>query len=617
MIRFRSIAFRRAALAGLATACALAATPLRAADLPENRFRPLGPDGVGSPTPVKKPRWTLQDFEDVAARNPVAGALVGHPDRNALVLFSQCRTLTGANYAPLAAGESDAIVGDTAFAFGAALPGLSSQCFNPQNEHNIVVNPANVNHLVTAANEYRGALDHTVYVSFNRGASWTNVTLPGWSNTSGGAGQFASYESCGDPVLAMSPDGTRLYYAGLVCNFNGPGNYQLRTGIAVAASTDGGLSWGMPTMVHSTSTGNNFHDKQWMAVGPDGTVHVSWTWFQQTANGKFGGSPIYLASSSDGAKSFSGPKPVSDDRFPFNQGSMIGVANDGTIYVSYIASSPETGYESSAVVVARSTDGGKKFSNAQGPRIYDDFNCYPRQLAGTGQGRATLSAQNYRVHTFPMMALDASSGRLHIVWTDNRGHASCGYEKGTPFSAAAGNTQNRTWYTTSDDGANFAAPRALTAPSDDTVFPAVAAQNGKVLVGYYTRKYAKAAGGFGPNDRCSVRLVAVNEPGVVNGTLLAATFGSGANQQTNVCIDYAAQASTNGGTSFGAEQRLSSESSNPWVLFTGSFIGDYTGMALDALNRGVAVWTDFRGNPGTGAGRVTPPNQDAMVRVLP
>ncbi|MEO8185798.1 MAG: sialidase family protein [Burkholderiaceae bacterium] len=599
----------------LVSAAALPITAAQAAE-PENRFRPSGPDGVGSPSPVKKPRWTIQDFENRAAANPVPGALLGLPAKNVFVLFSQCRAMSSTVFPALVAGETDAIVGDTPFAFASVLPGIAPTCFNPQNEHNIVVNPVNANHLVTSANEYRGNV-HIVYVSFDRGANWSNVVLPGWTRDTGGTGQFSHMDSCGDPVLAISRDGTRLYYAGLVCNFEGPGNYQLRSGVAVAVSTDGGVTWSAPTMVHSTSSGNFFHDKQWMTVAPDGTVHVTWTRFQQTANGKFGASPIYIASSKSGGQSFSGPKQVSDDAHPFNQGSVPAVAPNGTIYVSYIASTPETGFAGDAVVLARSTDGGKKWINVQGPRIYDDYNCYPLQLPGTGQGRQTLSAQNYRIHSFPSIAVDSSTGRVHIVWTDNRAHPSCGYEKGGTFNPAMGNTQNQTWYIRTDNGTSFTAPVALSPPFDDTLFPAVAARDGKVLVGSYTRKFAKTAGGFGPDYRCSVRGVTVNEPPYPDGTLLLAAFGTGVNLQTNVCIDYAARRSEDGGQNFLAETRLSSESSNPWVLFTGSFIGDYTGVELDSNNRGVAVWTDFRGNPGTGSGRITPPNQDAIVRTLP
>jgi hypothetical protein len=72
-----------------------------------------------------------------------------------------------------------------------------------------------------------------------------------------------------------------------------------------------------------------------------------------------------------------------------------------------------------------------------------------------------------------------------------------------------------------------------------------------------------------------------------------------------VCLDFAMRSS---GDNFAAETRVSKQSSNPYLLFAGSFIGDYTGTAVNANGQALTVWTDDRGNPG-----VTPPNQDAVV----
>ena len=73
----------------------------------------------------------------------------------------------------------------------------------------------------------------------------------------------------------------------------------------------------------------------------------------------------------------------------------------------------------------------------------------------------------------------------------------------------------------------------------------------------------------------------------------------------NVCLDFALKTCADG---FAAATRVSSQSSNPYILFAGSFIGDYTGTAVDAEGNVTTVWTDFRGNPG-----VTTPNQDTIV----
>jgi hypothetical protein len=72
-----------------------------------------------------------------------------------------------------------------------------------------------------------------------------------------------------------------------------------------------------------------------------------------------------------------------------------------------------------------------------------------------------------------------------------------------------------------------------------------------------------------------------------------------------VCLDYAFSSSTDG---YASQTRVSTQSSNPYIEFSGSFIGDYTGVAVDSAGGAHTVWTDFRGRPGT-----TTPNQDTVV----
>jgi hypothetical protein len=107
-----------------------------------------------------------------------------------------------------------------------------------------------------------------------------------------------------------------------------------------------------------------------------------------------------------------------------------------------------------------------------------------------------------------------------------------------------------------------------------------------MVVSYYTRAYSPTT------DDCKA---AVQD----TSTNLVTPFGD------PVCLDYAMKSSTD---NFSSEVRLTNQSSNPYITFAGSFIGDYTGAFVDASGKAYAVWADFRGNPS-----VTDPNMDVNV----
>jgi hypothetical protein len=543
-----------------------------------NRFKASGPDmGAGEASELRSPL----DFEEEAAEGPGV---------TAQILFSRCRKspFNGSVnfYAPLAAPEHDAIVGDTQFAFADG-----STCYNPQNEQNIVINPSNSANIVTSANEYR-INGNEVYYSTNGGSTWHNVILPGWTRDTGGSGIFGHLDSCGDPVLAFNADGSRLYFSGLVCNFD---KFPRQiSGVAVAVSLDGGATWDEPVMVNSAATGNFFQDKEWIGVGNDGTVYVTWTRFYQGPRGLgYIKSPIVMASSKTGGKSWSSVKQVSDDAHPFNQGSQVGMAPDGTLYVAYEGSTPGSGYSQDALIVARSTDGGKNFTNTEVARVYDDLDCYPIQQPGA-QNRQTLSFEQFRINSFPSMAIDRSTGKIAIVWADNQGVGSCG-TGGVVFTG--GPTSNQVKLVTSVNGLNWTAPTTITpAGSPDKVYPSVGANNGRIVIGYYTRE-------FSPVLTALDRSCGIMELDTVTGNVVPPT--DPARAAAPVCLDWAIRSS---GDNFATQTRITAQSSNPYILFAGSFIGDYTGTAVDATGSAVTVWTDNRGNPG-----LTDPNQDVVV----
>ena len=190
------------------------------------------------------------------------------------------------------------------------------------------------------------------------------------------------------------------------------------------------------------------------------------------------------------------------------------------------------------------------------------------------------------------MAIDKTTGRIAIVWADNEGSGNCG-TGGTSFS---GITSNQVKLVTSGDGVNWSAPRTITKGAADKVYPSVGTNGSRIVVGFYTREYS-------PSPTAADRSCGIMELDTTTGMVVPPVDAGRA--AAAVCLDYAIRTSDD---NFFSQTRVSAQSSNPYILFAGSFIGDYTGTAVDAAGKAVTVWTDSRGNPG-----VTTPNQDALV----
>jgi hypothetical protein len=488
---------------------------------------------------------------------------------------------TGA-YGPLGSNV-DAIVGDALNNSGFSNLG----CTTAQNETTIAVNPTNPQNLIAGANDYRVCCDFTglndgtgwAYYSFDGGATWKNVQLPGLTAETGGTGQFKKIDSAGDPVVAFSPDGV-AYYANIVFS-----RVTFASGVAINVSHDGGKTWSEPNMITFVNAGNFANDKDWLTAGPNGAVVVTWSKFSQGPKGaSYLSSPIVGAISKDYGKTWNRQGfPISDAAHPFDQGSQVQFGPDGALYVAYEGASPATGYATDALVLARSTDDGHSFENVELARVYDDLDCYPVYA-----GSQTLTDMHFRINSYPSMSIDPSSGDIAIAWADNQGSGTCG-TGGTSFT---GTTSNQTklirgaW-----PGIASAAVTRVTTTAPDKVFPSVANLGGKVDVTYYTRDYAISS------TATVCNLQTNPDP---SGIAPVATARS-------VCMDYAAKKSADG---FSAQTRLSTQSSNPFIQFAdGSFIGDYTQVAAGTDGVAYGSWTDFRGNPG-----VTPANQDVMIQ---
>ena len=541
-------------------------------------------------------------ISDLASPQIYEAAAQANPVSINQVLFSRCRTHPFNSSALYSSFSGDVINNDSSTFYSDG-----TSCGSPQNEQNIVINPNDSTNLVTSANDYRYGFGACwAYVSKDSGSTWQDVQLPGWTSQTDSNGVFSQTGCGGDPVLAFSPDGNSLYFASLTYGSqkNATGKAFInKSGLAVAVSHDGGLTWSNPSMIDYQATANIFIDKEWISVAKDGTVYATWTQFNANKTVGYLNSPIVFSSSSDGGKSWTPVRAVSDASHPYNQGSQVGVTPSGALVVAYEGSSATS--TNDELIVAQSRNGGATFTNTEVSRIYDDASCYPVQLPGA-QGRPTLTNEQFRINSFPTMAIDPTTGKVAVVWADNRGSGNCG-SSDLSFSGTA--TSNQVYLVTANDqpsGELFSSSQLVTPETHgvaDTVYPSVAANAGKISIGYYTRSYSPSGT---KNDRaCGISEATVKSNGSLDLVNLVAPTDP-ARARASVCLDYAAVSSSD---NYATETRLTSQSSNPYIQFAGAFIGDYTGAAMDSSGRAWFVWTDFRGKPGT-----TTPNQDTVVK---
>jgi hypothetical protein len=481
----------------------------------------------------------------------------------------------------------DAIVNDAVVQTGS-----QTGCSSAQNETTIDVNPNNPTNLVAGANDYRlfntreNRNDSTAvaYTSANGGATWTNVVLPHLNFPTGATGPLSAMDAAGDPAVAFGPNNT-VYYANIAFSRVPSGN-QLPSAIVVSKSTDGGLTWGDPSIVQLDgvdSSGNPvttpfFNDKEWIAVDPaSGAVYVTWTRYAFDSSGNFIRSPIVVSKSTDGGTTWS-PFVEVNGTFvngvtPYSQGSNPKVGRNGDLYIAYETSICQTlacnqPTDHDATVVAKSTNGGSTFTNTVVGTNFDfPFN--------EDTGTLALTGENFRINSYPQLSIDSKTGRLYVTWADDRNgqYAADGESIKSDGDVLLSTSANGTAWT----------KLYTIGSSADEVFPAVAAYNARFVVSYYTRAY---------------------DPNGIN-------------------LDFAYTSATGLPNNLPNPTRITTESQNPQVQFVGiglqsgtvlqgEFIGDYTGVTLGSDLVAHPMWTDFRGRPG-----VNTPNQDAYTQAIP
>jgi Neuraminidase (sialidase) len=411
----------------------------------------------------------------------------------------------------------------------------------PQNETTISMDPTDSDNLIGGANDYRYFVaseqrydgSAPAYVSHDGGATWTNEFMPGLSENAGG-----TYQGVGDPAFAWAPDGSAVYYANIAFNRQAnpaTGHSAFASSVAVSRSTDKGDTWDTNFVIQSDNP-NVFHDKEWVGVGPDGTVYVTWARFQFQPKGKTGlgnyqASPIVISESHDLGETWSAPKVISGPYAQFSTPvAFDDDTPDGVLYVSYEEWNNPVGRNGGRAMVARSTDGGDTWTQHFVGRVNDLPSPLPHGA--------------FRAASYPVLDV-AEDGILHIVWSNwQAGSADIVYTR------------------SSNGGASWTRPVTISqeATKSDQFFQWVDASDDYVHVGFVDRQYTDNA--------------------LLDHSYVVSTDGGDTWSQTERVTTTSSRSDA---SLFGAN-------------CTGEFIGDYTGIVADGATAHL-LWMD--GRPGT------------------
>ncbi len=263
----------------------------------------------------------------------------------------------------------------------------ASHYVNDFSEVMVYLDPTDPNHLLGCSKFFYQPATYDFYTgvfeSYDGGYTWTELQPPG----------VETYSMTSDPVTTFDDQGNG-YFTLLT---RGP------TGLDMLKKPAGG-DWQWPVIVDRTT----YTDKQWIMGDQDpqgispyaGYLYMSWT--------DVGASRIVFSRSTDGNQTWSPPLQLASSNV---QGSIPGVAPDGTVYVVFgrnIFFGPTPG----TMEFVKSTNGGVSFSS---PAVAANITAIPWNLPNPFGG------VNFRSPaSLPALAISPTNGNLYIAWADYR-----------------------------------------------------------------------------------------------------------------------------------------------------------------------------------------------------
>lgn len=344
----------------------------------------------------------------------------------------------------------------------------------PKNEPDIEVDPADPNHMIASANDYESCCD-AFYTTFDGGATWQVGDMSTIED-----GRIGS-----DPVTVFDVKHGVALHASLnfICTDVACGEADL----VVSPSYDGGVTWEQAIEVYDGEgfdfdAVQVFNDKEWIVADNNpaspfyGRVYVTWSRFL-SFSGAYIESPIWESHSDDGGLTWSTAQEISGSSSTCtfqeegaalecdeDQFSVPTIGPDGTVYVAFENEQHEAAWEPGDVfenqyLVVKSTDGGVTWSPPVSVVDLEDGSLdYPVNV----NGRQTLSGLQIRVNSAGNVVADPNSGKLYLVFADNRNGT---HDSSTPV------TNTDVFVMTSQNGTTWRGPFPITKAPKDQWFP--------------------------------------------------------------------------------------------------------------------------------------------------
>jgi len=271
--------------------------------------------------------------------------------------------------------------------------------------------------------------------STDGGVTWRNALLPGYpqdQTLEGSASTLRGFSTGADPTVRSGPNG-RMYLLGIA--FNRPGQ-TVSCADTTTGSQAGGVVYvqtyvnnnniennprpfqpvGKPIILDQGNTGTVFQDKPWLAVGPDGSLHVAYATF---VGGNKPIGTIWYQYSKDGVN-WQKSKLSEGDKL--NNGTMLVVhPTTGWVDVTWRRRDTALANQSSAIQFVRSTDGGKSFT---APVTVASLTNLTRAGDATTVSRAFdqgSASYAFRNISNPAISADGQK-RVYIAWSERYEH---------------------------------------------------------------------------------------------------------------------------------------------------------------------------------------------------